>query len=162
GYVAIFEDADGFQMYGAVQVIFKPDSLKDYGLDVSATVFLQINTTSAEQKVTLEYFDGDAVDVFIRPDSFSLYVKGDLSIGAPGSEPADALFTMNGFVIIEIDENGLTLVFDVDLQLAPGGTRLLTLEATGFMRINDDGIAARLDLTLAADFPPSTGLDFDA
>ena len=162
GYVAIFEDAEGFQMYGAVEVIFKPDSLKDYGLDVNATVFLQINTTSDEQKVTLEYFDGDEVDVFIRPDSFSLYVQGDLSIGAPGSEPADAFLTMNGFVIIEIDENGLTLVFDVDLELAPGGTRLLTLDATGFMRINGDGIAARLDLTLAADFPPSTGLEIDA
>jgi Ca2+-binding RTX toxin-like protein len=162
GYVSIFEDANGFQMFGAVMLIFKPDSLKDYGIDVDATVFLQINTTAIDQPVTLEYFDGDVENVVVRAESFSLYLMGELSIGPPGSEPEAAFLKMNGFVIIEIDENGLTLVFSVEVQLAPGGTRLLTLDATGFMRINGDGVAARLDMTLAADFPPSTGLDIDA
>ncbi len=167
GYVTIYNDASGhFQMYGAVKVDFKPDTLKQYGIDVRATVFLQINTTATEQAVDLKYLNGIVEHVVLRASSFSLYVKGDLNVGVPNSAPTDAFLKISGFVIIEIDANGLTLVFDVDVHLAPGGTELLKLKATGFMRINGDGIAARLDMHLDAttggNMPPSSGLAFTA
>ncbi|HRI80895.1 MAG TPA: hypothetical protein PLF88_00510, partial [Opitutaceae bacterium] len=167
GYLTIFEQevsADVFELklYGALKVTFTPATLADYGIDVNATVFLQINTTNEVQQVTLEYFDGDVETIDIRANYFSLSLQGELTIGAPGSAPADAFFAMDGFVVIEIDENGLTFIFDVDLKLTPGGTELLTLAATGYMRINEDGLAARLDMTLDTNFPESTGLVFEA
>ena len=164
GYVSIFNDASGnFQMIGAVQVNFTPDTLKQYGIDVHATVFLQINTTTTAQDVTLEYLDGTLTTVTIRAQSFSLYLKGDIKVGAPGSDPADAFFKMNGFVILEIDLERPDAGVRRGRAAGPRRHHLARVDGEG-LPCGSTAMASRrgLDLTLVTNFPSSSGLVLSA
>src|SRR5690606_31490807 len=95
--VLISSEVDGFDMYGAVSLEFEPASLAQYGLDVGAAAFVQINTTDDDQTVELIYFGStDPVPVELGANSFKLFIQGDVAIFPPGGSPANALFTMNG------------------------------------------------------------------
>ncbi len=144
------------ELYGALALSFHGNALKTYGIDVrSANVFVQLNTTASDKTVTLEFFDHTTKDVTIKKQSFSLYIKGDVGFGTPTNPN---LLSLKGFLVLDIDASGMTLMVQADLSIAPGGQEMLKFKVTGFMRITALGIAAKLTLERTGDFPPETSL----
>jgi hypothetical protein len=149
------EDASGdvvdVEVWGALLLTADIGKLEDLGIFAEGTFFVRLNTT-AEEKVVDLVLPGTPptpVTLALKPESFGLLVDGSAAFRLPGSDQADpALFNMTATLAIEILEDQLSILAVGTLKLGPVGNPFLEFNAFGLLVASDQGLGARMALSL--------------
>ena len=158
----LFYITNGVGAWGALTLgISLGDGLEALGLifDVDAT--LQFNTSGEEQTVEIPLQDGSGFNsITIEENSFAIFATGLLRVANPG-DLSQILLVIDGSFILELNNDGFVMLADGTLivgDVQPGQDPLLELNVFGILVINDLGLAAQLEVSLATNFPDSVGI----
>ena len=152
----------GLKIYGALKLATGAgvQKLQDVGLYVDGAITFVLNTTDSPQTVYLPdplhpHITADATAFVINDtQSFEVTIGGTTS-GTYASlaykVSGHTLLDMQGDFDLKISASGLQMFADIHtLTVGPSGAPFLTLSGYGLFVINNQGFAAEMDLSLAA------------
>ncbi len=145
------------ELYGAFRATFTTiPLLANLGLSLTATAFLEFNTTAASHDVVLTNTDSSttpptvtSTDYKLAPRAVTLYVpsahlgyKDIFEVDADLYASFSAVTLPSGQIDPELD-----MAFDGTIQVGPASNRLITLAASGVFILNSGGVAASIAVT---------------
>jgi hypothetical protein len=169
GKVHVDNSGTTTKIWGALVITTNFEKLEKIGLFVDASAVLRLNVTDQALTETLDVPGKGTITVDLSPLSFSVLIDGSIHFKLSGTE----WFDMQGTFGMEINQYGFyVFADDCKLIIGPSDKPFLQLNFDGFLAILDTaqdpntpalaGIAAKLDLTLATNFPPDLGIDLSA
>ena len=150
GSLTIQKDGSGLDIWGAFLLTANLDALTNVGIHVNGQIFLELNTTTQLQPVTLHLPGGDT-SLTLQPTSFSLFATAGASFDLSGQQ----VFSISGTLAVNlnIDTTASTPTFtltiavlDCTLTLGPAGSPLFTYSVNGLIFVDQNGFAAKMTL----------------
>src|SRR5262249_47925567 len=151
-FTVTYDTPTSISLLGAAELTTAsgPDSafskLETLGITASGKAWFYVNTTAADETVTLTLTDGTTKDVVVQGESGGMGVDGRLSWQLGGA----AWFALVGVVDLKVSSaSGAELFVAAELQVGPGGS-ILSLDAAGALIANEDGLFGMVQLTTSA------------
>jgi 6-phosphogluconolactonase (cycloisomerase 2 family)/Ca2+-binding RTX toxin-like protein len=132
-------------LWGVLEIQADLTALEQYGITVNADALIQINTTGQTQTETIT-LDGVPKTFQLAPLTFAVAMAGELVVEQNDEE----LFRMDGAFFAQIDVSGLQMFALADLKIGSGDDSPFDFNAMGLLIINQQGLAASMNVSLAA------------
>jgi hypothetical protein len=154
GKLHVDNRGDTVKVWGALALMPNFNKLEKAGLFVDASAVMRINGTGNDLQETLTIPGRGDVTFDLPSASVSVLIDGYILFKLSGTQ----WFRMQGSFGMEIRPTSLDVFATGTLILGPSIAPLLQFSFQGLIEINGDGVAAKLDLTLATNFPSSFGI----
>ncbi|MCC7375102.1 MAG: hypothetical protein IT581_10625 [Verrucomicrobiales bacterium] len=148
-------------LWGVLAIQTTLGGLADLGLNINATVLLQLNTTTEGKTLTATLPGSSPTQYRLQPLSYRVAVSGSVRLELKGTE----VLSMTGTFDMELSARGrLTVLANGTLFLGASGMRFLKFGFRGYFQIDQRGVAGQLDVDLDGEYRPSStfNLDFTA
>lgn len=159
GSLTIQKDGNSLDIWGAFLLNANLQALENVGIHAGGQVYLQLNTTTQVQPVTLHLTTGD-VNLSLQPTSFSFYMSASATFDLDGTQ----VFKITGALAVNLNIDTTTttptftltiFVGNCSLILGPANSPLFNYTVNGLIYVDQNGFAAKMTLTYAGS--PLTG-----
>ncbi|MCY2990036.1 MAG: hypothetical protein NTY19_19505, partial [Planctomycetota bacterium] len=133
-------------LVAAMSVDVDLPALRAVGVDFGVDAQLVINTTGETKTIR---FLSDAIGaepIIAPPEMAQIQAAGIMAVRVPATDRE--LVRISGVFVLQADAQGLAVFADGVIPLPDPAQSMLTLEATGALVINSQGVAAEIDLAV--------------